>query len=253
MRAPLVCGWAALWLLSSTCSHGDQASVPSGHWTGTWHRIAPHDAVPAELRIDGTPPELHFSLESRLTDRVGALADSLVPRGGDASYRNDSGCRIDFSLSGTRLRLRQHGGEQACRLGSGVDFSGDYVPGKLPSIDLLSLHVVDSAAQDRAARTLLGQDYQAMVEAVDLASAGRDLDGTGAIVQSYLVRLRDVPASAIVMRHDAQLWIGLLVEIAGKPHLRYYSNVPTWKKRVPQTILAWRDGIDPALPIDPMP
>ncbi|WP_157379538.1 hypothetical protein [Burkholderia ubonensis] len=34
--------------------------------------------------------------------------------------------------------------------------------------------------------------------------------------------------------------------------MRYYTNVPAWKRRVPRTIQAWRDRIDSQLPIDLM-
>lgn len=255
MRQLSFCGLAALLLLSPASGYGDNAKAQPDSWTGTWHRVTPRDAFPIELRIDGTPPHLDFSLESRLTGRVGALADGLLVRGRNASYRNDNGCRIDFSLSGDRLQLRQHGRDEDCQLGSGVDFSGEYALGKLPAPDLLTLHIVDGEAQDHAAHALLGHDYQALIGAADLVDDGKDLDALGAVVREYLVHTRDTPASAIVMRHGTELWLGLLVADAQRePHLRYYTNVAAWKGRLPKTIQAWRDhNFDKTLPVDLMP
>ncbi|MCA8107170.1 hypothetical protein LGM67_21055 [Burkholderia sp. AU36459] len=60
--------------------------------------------------------------------------------------------------------------------------------------------------------------------------------------------------AAIVMRRGTDLWIGLLVfDAKNNLRMRYYSNVPAWKKTVPKTITAWHDNLDKTLPIDVMP
>jgi hypothetical protein len=59
--------------------------------------------------------------------------------------------------------------------------------------------------------------------------------------------------AAIVMQRGTDLWIGLLVfDAHDNVRMRYYSNVPAWKKTVPKTIRAWHDKLDKTLPIDLM-
>jgi len=37
-----------------------------------------------------------------------------------------------------------------------------------------------------------------------------------------------------------------------KVRMRYYSNVPAWKKTLPMTIRAWHDNLDKTYPVDLM-
>jgi hypothetical protein len=88
---------------------------------------------------------------------------------------------------------------------------------------------------------------------VNYSADEKDLDGFNAHVTSYWVRGIATTNAAIVMRRGADLWIGLLVfDAKNNVRMRYYSNVPAWKKTVPKTINAWRDNLDKTLPVDVM-
>ena len=114
--------------------------------------------------------------------------------------------------------------------------------------------IPDTQSQEKKdTNKLLGADYQTLVDVVNLSADEKDLDGLNAHVTSYWVRGIATTNAAIVMRRGTDLWIGLLVfDAKNNVRMRYYSNVPAWKKTVPKTINAWHDNLDKTLPIDVM-
>ncbi|WP_157654430.1 hypothetical protein [Burkholderia ubonensis] len=104
-----------------------------------------------------------------------------------------------------------------------------------------------------AARALLGKDYVTLVDMIDVRSKGDDEDALGANVNEYFVHGIANTNAAIAMSRGDRLWIGMLVfDARNQVRMRYYTNVPAWKRRVSRTIQAWRDRIDSQLPIDLM-
>ncbi|KRF02074.1 hypothetical protein ASG87_11355 [Frateuria sp. Soil773] len=237
-----------------------QATADAGgfRWQQEWQRESANRSVGSQLVLSGELPALHFVLSAWNGANTGVLEGDLALRDGVASYRNGSGCRLDVRRHGDGLRVDQHGDSGGCGAGMGVDYAGDYRPAAeqagRPAADLLSLGVLDTPAQNEAARALLGKDYDTLVDDVNMQGEVDDLDGLGAAVGSYFVRGIANTNAAIVMRKDAELWIGLLVFDAGNAlRMRYYTNVPAWKDRIPKTIQAWHDNNDKSIPIDRMP
>lgn len=234
------------------------ASTGDFRWQQEWQRESANRSVGSQLVLSGEVPNLHFVLNAWNGANTGVLEGDLLLHDGTASYRNGSNCRIDIHRAGNRLQLAQHGDRGGCDAGMGVDYAGDYLPaaeqaGK-PAADLLSLGVLDTAAQNDAAHALLGKDYATLVDDINMQGEVDDLDGLGATVGSYFVRGIANSNAAIVMRKDTSLWIGLLVFDGNDAlRMRYYTNVPDWKDRIPKTIQAWHDNNDKGIPIDRMP
>ncbi|AOK16511.1 hypothetical protein WT26_11100 [Burkholderia cepacia] len=104
-----------------------------------------------------------------------------------------------------------------------------------------------------AARALLGKDCVTLVDMIDVRRKGDDEDALGANVNEDFVHGIANTNAAIAMSRGDRLWIGMLVfDARNQVRMRYYTNVPAWKKRVSMTIQAWRDRIDSQLPIDLM-
>lgn len=227
-------------------------------WQQTWYLDSKNPTVGAVLTFSGAAPRLHFSIESNNGGHEGALDGDIVLHGDRATFHKDA-CKLDFSRVGSRIEVEQKGADTDCEAGMDVSYAGSYVPfaqfRTKPKADLLSLHVLTDPAQNAAAYTLLGRDYQTLVDTINSSGGDEpDIDHLDAAVDTYWVLGLAPTNASIVMRQDSRLWVGLLVgDARGETRMRYYTNVAQWKKRVPKTIRAWHDNIDKAMPIDVMP
>lgn len=223
-------------------------------WSQTWALDSGNPSVSSDLRITGTPPNLHFSISAFNGGHDGGLEGDIVLEGEHGTYRNPDGCEIDLRKQGERIHLEQKGDPSACGEPMGVDYDGDYITAarfaRKPRADLLSLKVLETPAQNAAAHALLGKDYDTLVDTINMGdTGGSDSDGLGASVGTFFVRGLANLNAAIVMTRSESLWIAVLND----RHMRYYTNVSSWKKRVPKTIQAWHDQFDNAPPIHLMP
>ncbi|KFG97766.1 hypothetical protein GQ56_0107650 [Burkholderia paludis] len=231
--------------------------LAADRWQQTWYRDSGNPSFGGVLTLTGTAPHLHFELSANNGANVGELGGDIELHGNRGTFRHDR-CRLDFSRTGARVQVVQQGDDADCGAGAGVVYLGDYVTASQaqakPPADLVSLDVLADAQQNAAAHRLLGADYQALVDTVNYGADEKDLDGLGARVTSYWVRGIATTNAAIVMRRGTGLWIGLLVfDAQSNVRMRYYSNVPAWKRTVPKTIRAWHDTLDKTLPVDLMP
>ena len=232
------------------------APLAADRWQQTWYRDSDTPSFGGVLTFTGTAPRLHFELSGNNGANTGGLGGDIELHGDRGTFRQDQ-CRIDFSRKGSRVQVAQQGGDVDCGAGSGVTYSGDYVTASKaqarPPADLVTLKVLTDARQNAVAHKLLGADYQTLVDMINVSADEKDLDGLNASVTSYWVRGIATTNAAIVMQRGTDLWIGLLVfDAHDQVRMRYYSNVPAWKKTVPKTIRAWHDKLDKTLPIDLM-
>lgn len=232
------------------------APLAADRWQQTWYRDSDNPSFGGVLTFTGTAPRLHFELSGNNGANTGGLAGDIELHGDGGTFRQDR-CRLDFSRKGGRVKVAQHGSDADCGAGAGVVYSGDYVAASkaqaTPAADLVTLKVLTDARQNAIAHKLLGADYQTLVDMINVSAAEQDLDGMNADVKSYWVRGIATTNAAIVMRRGTDLWIGLLVfDAQDKVRMRYYTNVPTWKKTVPKTLRAWHDKLDRTYPIDLM-
>ncbi|WP_334035273.1 lysozyme inhibitor LprI family protein [Burkholderia cepacia] len=230
--------------------------LAADRWQQTWYLDSGNPSFGGVLTFTGTAPRLHFELGGNNGANTGELGGDIELHGNSGTFSHDQ-CRLDFSLKGARVQVAQHGADGECGAGAGVVYSGDYVTASQmqakPPADLVSLDVLANAQQNATAHKLLGADYQTLVDIVNYGAEARDLDGLNAHVTSYWVRGIATTNAAIVMRRGNDLWIGLLVfDAQSNVRMRYYSNVPAWKKTVPKTIQAWHDRLDKTLPVDVM-
>jgi uncharacterized protein YecT (DUF1311 family) len=236
---------------------GDNARGVNSRWQQSWSRDIQSTTSGGKLIFTGTSPKLHFTISANAGANDGGLDGDILLRGDHATYHRDE-CQLDFTRHGPRIEVKQKGDDADCGAGMGVYYSGDYIPTAQfktrPKPDLLSLKVLDDAKQNAAAHALLGKDYNALRDTINLGTQANDQDQVGAKVDEYFVRGLASTNAAVVMRKGEWLWIGLLVfDSRDLVRMRYYTNVSTWKTRVPKTILAWHHNIDESMPIDMMP
>ncbi|MGN7983658.1 lysozyme inhibitor LprI family protein [Burkholderia sp. 22313] len=232
------------------------APLAADRWQQTWYRDSDNPSFGGVLTFTGTAPRLHFELSGNNGANTGGLDGDIELHGDRGTFRQDQ-CRLDFSRRAGRVQVAQQGSDADCGAGAGVTYSGAYVTASSaqasPAADLVTLKVLTDARQNAIAHTLLGADYQTLVDTINTRADEKDLDGLNAGVTSYWVRGIATTNAAIVMRRGTDLWIGLLVfDAHDKVRMRYYSNVPAWKKTLPKTIRAWHDNLDKTYPVDLM-
>ncbi|WP_150622260.1 lysozyme inhibitor LprI family protein [Pandoraea horticolens] len=236
----------------------DNPDTSANRWTQTWHLDSNYPGVGGTLTFTGQLPRLHFEIAGYNGGHAGGYDGDVVVQGEGASYQAN-GCGLNFKRSSDHVIVTQGGDPMACGQAMGVDHSGTYITtsrlADKPEADLLSLKALDNSRQNVAAHDLLRNDYQALVDTINMSEGGSpDLDHLGAKVDSFFVRGLAPTNASIVMRRDEELWIGLLAfDANGRTHMRYYTNVAAWKTMVPKTIQRWHDTIDTAMPIDWMP
>ncbi|HEX7816544.1 lysozyme inhibitor LprI family protein [Dyella sp.] len=240
--------------------HGTASSDKGGdaRWTQTWQLDSGNPSVNSQIDITGKGPTYHFDMSAANGGNMGRLEGDITVANDRAHFDGGAdapGCTIDFVRVGQRLTLKQS--QNDCGAGNGVYYAGTYLPASVmaakPKADLVSLKILD-AAQNTAARQLLGKDYQTLVDDVNVCGNIDDKDGLGASVTDCFVRGLAPTNAAVVMSKGSQLWIGMLVlDKQNNSRLRYYTNVPAWKHKLPRTIQAWHDEHDKTLPVDLMP
>lgn len=233
------------------------APLAGNRWQQTWYLDSSNPSIGGELTFTGTAPHLHFEVAGNNGGNDGGLDGDIVLHGQNGTFRQEN-CQLDFNRQGIRIQVRQKGVDVDCGAGMSVSYAGDYIPASQfyarPKPDLLSLKVLTDADQNAIAHKLLGADYQALLDTVNTGSDNEpDLDQINARISSYWVHGLASTNASMVMSQGNQLWIGLLVfDANNRTRMRYYTNVPAWKKTVPKTVRAWHDNIDKNIPIDIM-
>ncbi|WP_248807350.1 lysozyme inhibitor LprI family protein [Pseudomonas sp. MWU13-2100] len=211
------------------------------NWKGTWRRVPWGRFDSAEWKITGRAPKLGFTVKAATKMTSGMLTGTFNLEGSEGIYHSED-CTLILTPTTALLNVIQVG---ECR-GTDAVFGGRYVVSEQPldsNYDLLSLGLVRTQEEDDAARQLLKDDYQTVLDAsdsiyyVDESAA----DNLGAQVTQIRVLGLPPPNAALLMRgRDAQLWVAVLVSDQKQNYrVRYYTNVQGWKGRLPGPIQRW--------------
>lgn len=121
---------------------------------------------------------------------------------------------------------------------------------------MLSLGLAQTPEENQALRTLLKDDYQKLVE---LSGSLMTAEPSTDVPDSQVVEMwmRGLGGTGIVMRSsDARFWVLLQTyDAQGHARLRYYTNAPQWKSRLPDALQAWNERMKSHQdrPVDFMP
>ncbi|WP_321951436.1 lysozyme inhibitor LprI family protein [Paraburkholderia bannensis] len=235
------------------------------HWQGRWWRVdaSGHYSAVAEIR-DLTTKGLHFHLDASAGANQGELEGTArFDADGVAKYvRVDSSqrCELTFRRRVNRIEIEQSGDQFACGAGMGVSYDGTYVlaesdPNGAP--DLVALGVVKTEAQNLAMRKLLGSDYDALASTADgVSDNSAEFNVPGmTVVDTFVEGLACDMKAVVAYDTSGRVWVGLwspnakagLPKLAsGVVELRYYTNSPTDKRRLPAAIESRRNHVCPS-------
>lgn len=238
----------------------EHAAIPFT-WDATWQRIPWGVSTGAELktkRRDST--HLVFEVSAASGANSGDL-DGVAKLDGTQAHYVEGACALTFQAINGVLDVTQDGADADCGAGMGVFYAGRYVASEQPLAlghDLLSLGLVRTQQEDNVLRQLLKDDYLRLVENSSSRVIGEtSSDVPDADVTEMWVRgLGNTNAAIVMHTADARFWLVLLDCDRHDDHkARYYTNVPSWKERVPDVLRRWyeRMAAQGTLPLDVMP
>ncbi|CAI8809475.1 lysozyme inhibitor LprI family protein [Pseudomonas serboccidentalis] len=231
------------------------------NWDATWQLIPWGVSSAVEVktrRIDAT--HIAFDISGVAGANSGDMEGVATIEGSEAHYAQDN-CSLKFSAFNGLLDIAQEGADPTCGGGMGIYYGGRYVASEQPlsiDYDLLSLGVARTEQENQLLHTLLKDDYQTLLQnsgAMVTGEASRDVP-EAQVDEFWLRGLANTNAGVLMRAPDARVWLVLLVfDEQRKLRARYYTNVPKWKKRVPEALLAWHKRIadGETLPLDFMP
>jgi hypothetical protein len=227
----------------------DMARVsPPGAWpaAGEWHRRGDSAWVNSSLDIGRvTSGDFGFALSALYGGHVGAL-DGLAKINGDRAEFSETefNCRLTFIRSGQDIKL-ETSPECSAWGGANVTFDGVYTQGPRPPdpaakarTALTERGVFRSAVEEKAFAQLTGQYYQTFVDSFMITSDSEDLDGRGAkVTAGGVTGLFSVVEAIVMVGPQGELWAAVI----DNDVIRYFTNVPADRARLPKTINAWRE------------
>ncbi|MGO1070326.1 lysozyme inhibitor LprI family protein [Lysobacter sp. CA199] len=226
-------------------------------WNGDWTRSDGTSSLSLKALGEGKyEMELQASSGANtglLSGRTRAVGDNeMLYKGNDPAAK----CELTFHRFHRQIQIEQQHTGSDCGAGVGVHFSGRYLPGLGEAVatthwNLLDLGVVLTPANDAKLRKLLGDDYDALVDRMDVIDTRADQEGLGASVTNGYVRgLASLMRALLMQTADGRFWVAIRADNKqDKPELRYYSNDPAWTAKLPATIDAWSDGYQEAVPV----
>lgn len=226
------------WLLSLALVVFSSCIFAQTTWQQEWIQASPNKIYESMLSISGRLPSLRFSLDAHNGGNMGDASGTIKVQGRSGVYQK-SGCRLDFTLKEKTIHIKQKGD---CETGMGVTFDGDYVPKSTyhpKPATLYSMEIL-TAPQDVAAKKMLGQDYQQVID--NTGSCGdNDVsdDVPDAKTMACFVRGVAVTNQFILMHKDNALWLAATMFEGDDVVVRYYTNQPEWKNRLPNVIKSW--------------
>ncbi|MGH8081479.1 MAG: lysozyme inhibitor LprI family protein [Lysobacter sp.] len=226
-------------------------------WSGDWTRADGNSSLSLKALGDGKfDMELQASNGANtglLSGRARANGDNeMVYKGNDGTAK----CELTFHRFHRQIQIEQQHTGSDCGAGQGVYFSGRYLPGLGEAVataqwNLLDLGVVIKPENDARLRKLLGDDYAALVERLDVTDTRNDQEGLNATVTNGYVRgLANIMRALLMQTADGKFWVAIRADNKqDKPELRYYSNDPAWVAKLPATIDTWSDGYQEQVPV----
>lgn len=217
----------------------------STNWLGTWER---NDwQLEASLEMKSIKNDsIFFSISAVNGGNSGGVDGIAVVSKNSATYLNTEDgdtCLIEFTLLGDSvITIEQQKG--FCYAGMGVEYSGRYInskfnKNKVKTTSLLKLEIFDSSGQDSIFKDLVGDKYDLFVNSTQLTSDTDDLDSLHTTVRASGVRGMFTSMENIIMIDTANtIWAAVIDD----NKVLYFTNSEAYKKALPKTIDAWREG-----------
>ena len=209
-------------------------------WSGVWQRVGSTMHDQAELKVtNATATEFSFELNAFSGAHTGDIDGMARIAQSEAVYEDqDFQRKMLFALNKGFIEIETSAG-CANYGGIGVTFDGTYKKGKVEpeAATLKGLGIFQNASQENAFKSLVGKDYHLFLTNMQLIGEEQDLDHMGAAVFRGGVRGLFTIQEAIIMYRPDGLIIAAAID---GDSVKYFTNHPDYKSKVPKTIEQWR-------------
>jgi hypothetical protein len=215
-------------------------------WEGEWKRTDLHYGGILNIS-DLDVASFYFEMQVSNGANTGELSGYAKVAGKKAVFLETewgTQCKLEFTLNTDSVTVEQSD-ECSTVGGLGTFFNGEYVNSDLsdetPKPTLASQGIVN-AAHDEKIQQLLGNDYDYLVESMQLTYEDEDLDGLGATVITGGVRgLYTIMEGAIMYDPNGYYYVAMISEDLT---VKFYTNNPNYKNKLPKTIDTWREDFN---------
>ncbi|MEK3716570.1 hypothetical protein [Paenibacillus sp. FSL R7-0333] len=233
-----------------TSAAAASSKVPSAaDWQGEWYMQSQSPFYGSYVEFSNVKSDkLVFSVDAYDGAHSGQLyEESAVVRKRMAVYKEEDGSVVFFYLLNGKLYVTSP--SPVYSAGANVTYTGEYTRDPNEKVyTLKDTGVFKTAAEDKAFRKLVGEDYDLFLYSMQLLDEPKDLDGKGARVVQGGVRGLFTFTEAIIM-YDKQghFWAAALdsdeasdSDEVPETFVRFYTNVPGTSK-LPKTIVQWME------------
>ncbi len=217
-------------------------------WAGDWYRSDRPDMV---MHVRPTGQDRFFITIDMPKDHMHTEGPAMLVNA-ELSYANVyKGDDLECAKVIRRVhrQIEVWNADLSCTYGSSRYFMGRYLPvvagaDKVtdPAPDLLGYGAIIEPEHDARLRLLLGDDQYRRLSRIFEAYMKTDVKDAG--VDLALKGFGESGANheeALLLETAGRFWVGFLEYRDNDPvQLRYYSNVPGWERKLPQTIRDWQ-------------
>ncbi|ROU08735.1 lysozyme inhibitor LprI family protein [Lysobacter enzymogenes] len=228
-------------------------------WSGEWTRS--DGTATLSLKPVG---EDRYELELQASSGANTgLLSGRARKAGDSEMTfkgqgDNARCELTFHRFHRQIQIEQQHTGSDCGAGVGVFFSGRYLPGLPAAVatthwTLLDLGVVLKPEDDARLRALVGEDYDALVERMDVTDTRADAELKAQVTSGYVRGVAVTMRALLIQADDGRQWAAVRGEDKrGHAELRYYSSDPAWTGKLPAALDAWADGYQEQVPVRAM-
>ena len=225
--------------------------VPAAaEWRGEWHMASKSPFYGAYAEFTNVKSDkLTFSLDAFDGGHSGQLyEESAVVRKRMAVYKEEDGSVVFFYLLNGKLYVTSP--SPVSSAGANVTYTGEYARGPHKEVVYtLKDTGVFTAAEDKAFRQVVGEDYNLFLNSMQLLDEPKDLDGLGArVVQGGVRGLFTLTEAIIMYDKQGHYWAAVLdtdeensIEEFDIAIVRFYTNVPGTTE-LPETLAKWTEA-----------
>ncbi|WP_405115574.1 hypothetical protein MHH28_13155 [Paenibacillus sp. FSL K6-1217] len=218
-------------------------------WSGEWYMASSSPFYGSYIEFSNVKSDkLVFSLDAFDGGHSGQLYEvSAVVRKRMAVYKEEDGSVVFFYLLNGRLYVTSP--SPVYSAGADVTYTGEYTRDPQKKVyTLKDTGVFKTAAEDKAFRKVVGEDYDLFLYSMQQLDEPKDSDGLGArVVQGGVRGLYTLSEAIIMYDKQGHFWAAALdsdegdeLEESTDPYVRFYTNVPG-TNMLPATITKWME------------
>ncbi|WP_270181126.1 hypothetical protein [Alkalihalobacillus sp. CinArs1] len=210
--------------------------VKPGDLTGKWTRNILHYTGHLNI-LDVTEERFRFTLNVIAGANVGGMEGEAVISGDSATFKtSEINCELTFHFSEDLITIEQ---SDECMIWGGVGtfFNGEYERGDVKiETDLIEQGVL-SESEDHLFKDVVGNDYELYLNNFNVYMEVEDHDGLETKVIKGFVRGIAASNGGIIMINEQYVYAA----VTDSDVIRYHSNDPEYKGKLPVTISEWVD------------